>query len=50
MPEVQDFQDLLFRNDSIVDMEGRMKNTPHSWKSFDGLAEAREAPQKINVV
>jgi hypothetical protein len=47
---VEDFQDLLFLRDSIVDVERRMKNAPHSGKSFDGPAEAGKAPQKIHVV
>ena len=50
VPEVQDFNSLLLKKDSIIDMQRRMKDPAHSRKAFDGFAEARKAPEKIYVV
>jgi hypothetical protein len=50
VPEVQDFDSLLLREDSIVDMQRRMKDAAHSRKTFDGFAEARKTPEKIYMV
>jgi len=49
VPKVQDFNSLVLRKDSIVDMKRRMKDTTHSGKAFDGLAEARKASENIYV-
>jgi hypothetical protein len=50
VPEVKDFNRLLLTEDSIVDMQRRMKDAAHSRKAFDGFAEARKALEKVYVI
>ena len=50
MPKVQDFNSLLFRKNSIVNVQRRMQDTAHVGKAFDGFAEARKAAEEIDVI
>ena len=50
MPEVQNFQGCVFGQDSIVDVERRVKNAPYSAKAFHRLAEAGKTLEEIYMV
>jgi hypothetical protein len=47
---MEDLQGLGFIPNSIVHMDRRVENAAHFRETFDGLAEAREVSQKIDVV